>query len=99
MIICIIIGLPIKSAITLYDKGCPNGHFLTIQKGQNINILNEDQVQIHMKKLVNNEQKITEEKIQMTSKYSPKPTRSQRNKKYGNNEIFIQSCLYKLSEK
>ena len=74
-------------------------HIWITEGRQNINILNEDQVQIHMKKLVNNEQKITEEKIQMTSKYSPKPTRSQRNKKYGNNEIFIQSCLYKLSEK
>lgn len=53
-------------------------------------------MQIHMKKLVNNEQKITEEKIQMTSKYVPKPTRSQRNKKYGNNEIFIQSLFVQI---
>ena len=47
-------------------------HIWIIEGRQNINIWTEDQVQIHMKKLVNNEQKITEEKIQMTSKVKVK---------------------------
>lgn len=34
--------------------------------------------------------------MQMTSKYIPKPTRSQRNKKYGNNEIFYTVLLVQI---